>query len=197
MNLTSVTSLQELFCGYDLVFNSVAEVEKCTELMSRIHHSKWKGQASGSAHLPAPEQWREARSRNQLCQQRPVLVSAGASLIAFSRTRAGSPWHPLARLLSWCGVLHVQGNSSAFQPCSWGQYPTVKPQQQEHFPNSFLSIVCPWISKMHIELDWIPGQFKEGTTSSISSSTWSSSFSSLLSGSLRSSFQLFLWQPVN
>lgn len=85
--------------------------------------------------------------------QRPVLVSAGASPIPFSRTRAAST---CATFLSWCGILHVQCNSSTFQGCRWGEYSTVKPQQQE-FPLDCRRyfIICPWISKVYIELDWV------------------------------------------
>lgn len=81
MNLTSVTSLWVLFCGYDLVFNSVAEIEKSTELMGRIHDYKLKGQAtSGSGHLPDPEKSWEPRSRNQTVSSKSSKSSKASCL---------------------------------------------------------------------------------------------------------------------
>lgn len=171
MNLTSVASLWVMFCGYDLVFNSVAEVGKCTELMSRMHQHKLKGQATrGSGHLPDPEKSQESRSRNQ-------TVSSKSSKLLQEPHSAGPGLHPcnLARLpvLVWDSPC-----PGSFQPLPGLQLRRTSHSQSSTagaFPQPFplhcrgYFIICPWIFKVYIELDWMPGQFKEGITSSISS----------------------------
>lgn len=107
------------------------------------------------------------------CHQRPDLVSAGASLIPSSRTRAGSPRTPLGQASCPSVGFSMSVSFQHLPRLQLGRIFHSQTSTSGTFPQPFLLscreyfITYPWISKVYMELDWSPGQFKEGIMPSI------------------------------